>query len=268
MLGGDAALSEIGSAHVLVGSTALLLASIASYLGVADRTQLFVAGAFSGVLGIIAALLSFAGVSAEGVAAVVVSLVLAIVPTMPLLAIRLGKLPMPVLPKSAEELLKDEQMPPRSKVYAAVVRSDELLTGMLLGAALVSVLGEIVLLRAGDATASVLVALVAAASLLRARLFPTVRQRVPLLVIGLTGVVALALGSVLLDASTRLTVVAPLLLVAAGLVAASGLAYSRREPSPYLGRIADILDVLLVIAVVPVACGVLGLYGYVRGLGG
>jgi len=268
VLGGDAALSELGPAHVLVGSSALLLASIASYLGVADRTQLFVAGAFSGVLGICGALLAFAAVSAAGVAAVLVSVVLAVVPTLPLLAIRLGKLPMPALPTSAEDLLKDQPMPPRSKVYAAVVRSDELLTGMLLGAALVSVVGEIVLLRAGDATASVLVALVAAASLLRARLFPTVRQRVPLLVIGLTGVTALAIGSILLDASTRIAVVAPVLLVAAGLVGAAGLAYSRRTPSPYLGRIADILDVLLVLAVVPVACGVLGLYGYVRGLGG
>jgi len=202
------------------------------------------------------------------VAAVLVSLVLAVVPTLPLLAIRLGKLPMPALPVSAEDLLKDEPTPPRSMVYAAVVRSDELLTGMLLGAALVSIVGELVLIRSADATASVLVALVAGASLLRARLFPTVRQRVPLLTIGLTGVIVLALGSMLLDAATRLAVVAPVLLVAAGLVAAAGLAYSRRAPSPYLGRIADILDVVLVIAVVPVACGVLGLYGYVRGLGG
>ncbi len=268
VIGGDTALTDFGAAHLLVGSAVLLLASIGSYLGVADRTQLFVAGAFTAALGIAGALLAFSGVSSAGVAAVLVSLVLAVVPTLPLLAIRLGKLPMPALPTTAEDLLKDEPTPPRSTVYAAVVRSDELLTGMLLGAALVSIVGELVLIRSGDATASVLVALVAGASLLRARLFPTVRQRVPLLTIGLAGVILLALGSMLLDASTRLAVVAPVLLVAAGLVAAAGLAYSRRAPSPYLGRIADILDVVLVIAVVPVACGVLGLYGYVRGLGG
>ena len=34
------------------------------------------------------------------------------------------------------------------------------------------------------------------------------------------------------------------------------------------GRYAEILEVLLVLAIVPVTCSVLGLYGYVRGLYG
>ncbi|MGH3745925.1 MAG: type VII secretion integral membrane protein EccD, partial [Micromonosporaceae bacterium] len=46
------------------------------------------------------------------------------------------------------------------------------------------------------------------------------------------------------------------------------LTYSKRPPSPYFGRFADIFDVLLVVAVVPVACAVLDLYSYARGLGG
>jgi len=47
---------------------------------------------------------------------------------------------------------------------------------------------------------------------------------------------------------------------------AAGATYSRRPPSPYLGRAADVLDTLMVVAVVPVACAVLGLYGRARGL--
>jgi hypothetical protein len=49
---------------------------------------------------------------------------------------------------------------------------------------------------------------------------------------------------------------------------AAGVAYSTRAPSPRLGRYADLLDILLIVAVVPIACAVLGLYGYARGLAG
>ena len=51
-------------------------------------------------------------------------------------------------------------------------------------------------------------------------------------------------------------------------VAGAGVRFSLRPPSPYLGRGADLLDVLCVISVVPLGCAVLGLYGAVRGLGG
>jgi hypothetical protein len=66
----------------------------------------------------------------------------------------------------------------------------------------------------------------------------------------------------------RLAAAVPALLAGAALVTVAALAYSRRPPSPYLGRLADVFDALLVLAVVPVACAVLGLYGYVRGLDG
>jgi hypothetical protein len=52
------------------------------------------------------------------------------------------------------------------------------------------------------------------------------------------------------------------------LALAAGLTYRRRPPSPRLGRWADIFDVLLTLAVVPLAADVFGLYTYVRGLGG
>ena len=47
-----------------------------------------------------------------------------------------------------------------------------------------------------------------------------------------------------------------------------GLRYAVRPPSPYLGRAAEILEVLLMLALIPVVCGVLGLYGLLRGWGG
>ena len=49
-------------------------------------------------------------------------------------------------------------------------------------------------------------------------------------------------------------------------VLAAGLLYSRRPPSPYVGRFADIVDVLLLVSLLPVACLLTGFYGYVQGL--
>ncbi len=48
----------------------------------------------------------------------------------------------------------------------------------------------------------------------------------------------------------------------------AGTARRRREPSPYLGRLADIVDVVAVLALAPVACAVLDLYTWVRALAG
>ncbi|MBQ1015379.1 type VII secretion integral membrane protein EccD, partial [Micromonospora sp. M51] len=47
---------------------------------------------------------------------------------------------------------------------------------------------------------------------------------------------------------------------------ASGTGYARRPVSPYVGRVADLTDTALVVAVVPIACAVLDLYDRARGL--
>jgi hypothetical protein len=64
------------------------------------------------------------------------------------------------------------------------------------------------------------------------------------------------------DAAMLLAVSVIGLLLALVTVAA-GATYSRRPPSPYLGRAADLLDTLVVLSVIPVACAVVGLYSAV-----
>lgn len=265
---GPATLGEVGAAELLLASSTLVLAGVGVLIGVGDRLQWPVAAIVTGLGGVLGASLSYAGTTPGGAAAVVVSLAVALVPAVPLLAMRLGKLPMPALPTTVEDLLRDEKMPSRATVYGLVVRSDELLTGMLLGASVVSSVCLVFLVLEGGNSQLALVAIVSAASLLRARLFPTVRQRVPLLALGLAGLSTLALGSALYDPVLSVPVLVPVMLVVAAVVVTAGLVYSRRNPTPYFGRVADILDVLLVIAVVPVTCGTLGLYDWVRGLGG
>jgi hypothetical protein len=81
-----------------------------------------------------------------------------------------------------------------------------------------------------------------------------------------TGFGLLALATALAgDTRTRLLVLLGLV-ATAGVVLVAGLRFSRRSPSPYLGRAADILDVLAIMALIPLTCSVIGLFGAIQGL--
>jgi hypothetical protein len=66
--------------------------------------------------------------------------------------------------------------------------------------------------------------------------------------------------------TARMLIWLVMITIVTGLVLAAGLAYSRSSPSPYMGRIGDILDVVAIMALLPLACGVIGLYQSLQGL--
>jgi hypothetical protein len=69
--------------------------------------------------------------------------------------------------------------------------------------------------------------------------------------------------------ATRLIGVALAFIAVVALLGTAATAHRRRGGgSPYLGRLADILDITTVVALAPVACAVLDLYSWVRGLAG
>ncbi|MCM4077408.1 type VII secretion integral membrane protein EccD [Paractinoplanes hotanensis] len=263
----------LGGSELLAGSVALLLVAALGAIGVAAQQRLFTAGAVAGLFGALTALVSMV-TTAAGSAAVLISILVCGIGALPLLAIRFGKMPTPpvTLPTGAEAaegfttastssaLDAARERPDRATVFAAVTRTEELLAGMLLGHAVLAVGAFAVLAVAGTLSARILIAVSAAALLLRSRLFITLRQRVPLVVGGLAGVAAL--GADLLrgsDATMRLGVTSAALVLALITVVA-GATYSRKPPSPYLGRAADLFDTLVVVSVIPVACAVVGLY--------
>jgi type VII secretion integral membrane protein EccD len=269
LFAGDRGLFDLGAPHLLGAGSALLLAAMVALLGVVDRAPLFVGAATVAVFSVIGGWLTtlevFEGYEA---AAIIAGLGLAFSPILAPLSIRLARVPMPVLPKVAADLLRDDPQPPRSSVYAAVLRADGLLTGMVGGLAVVVVPCQVLLITSGSEAGLILVTILTVGFLLRARLYPIVRQRVPLLVAGLAGAVCLGLGPLMTERAELLSVAGPVLLAVGVLAALLGVVHSTREPSPYLGRYAEILEVVLVLAIVPVLCSVLGLYGYARGLAG
>ncbi len=217
--------------------------------------RLFVAGAVVGGAGLIGAVANV-WLSPAGSAALVLTVLVTGLLAVPLAAVRLGKLPVPV-PTPVLVGTPEPERPDRERVFAAVIRADELLTGALTGVALGALLADVLLVRAGTA-GPVLVAVAAGALLLRARVFLAVRQRLPLLLAGAGGIVLLLAAAPL---SSRVAVpVAGLLILAALVLVLAGATYRRHAPGPYLGRAADILDALCVVSVIPAACAVLGLY--------
>lgn len=239
--------------RLLVGAVAVVLAATTAIVLVGHGLRIFVAAATAGLLGAFAALLGYR-VTSGGAAAIVLCILLIGAAGVPVLAIRFGNLPMPVLVGDQPE------RPDRAKVYAAVVRTDEILTGLLSGLAVASAGCALVLAGSGGIAGTLLVAVASVGLLVRSRLFVTVRQRLPLLAAGTGGLAALAVRG-----PDRPEVLAALL--AGALVAAvAGMRYHGRRPGPYLGRAADLLDALCVVSVLPIAVDVLGLYGRVRGL--
>jgi type VII secretion integral membrane protein EccD len=174
---------------------------------------------------------------------------------------------MPELPERPEEMLEDRPSPRRSVVFAAASRSHQLLNGLLLAASVVTVVCTVILLAQPSRWAVLLAGAGCATLLLRARLFPTPRQRVPMLVGGALSAGLLLQAAVVDDAPTaRMLTWLVIVTVVAGFVLAAGLAYSRTSPTPYMGRISDILDVVAIMALLPLACGVIGMYQSLQGI--
>ncbi|MFE9207263.1 type VII secretion integral membrane protein EccD [Micromonospora sp. NPDC007230] len=269
LLGGRLPLSAFGAPQLLSGCALLLLVAVVGHLGVVDRAALFVGAATAALLvGTAAWAVSTAVVDTTGAAAVLASLMLLFSPLFGPLATRLGRVPMPVLPRTAADLVRDDPQPPRHAVYAAVLRADGLLTGLLGGAGMAAGLAQALLAtRAGTAVTILLVVLTLGFGV-RARLYPALRHRLPLLLAGLSGATALAAGPLMSDPTRLAWIVLPALGVAGALALVTGLVFSRRAPNAFLGRYAELAELLLVLACVPVLCAVLRLYGLVRGLGG
>ena len=238
----------LGEPQVLVGSTALMLVAVVGGVGVPAATRLFAAGVTVGVTSAAGALLTF-HLPVTGAAAVTLSVLVCGIGALPWLAIRIGRLPVP-----------PEVVGGPAHVSSAVRRTESLLSGMLLGHAVAALLAVVVLVAAGGTQGRLLALVCASSLLLRARQFVTVAHRVPLLGAGTAGLAVLAVSTL-----AGAPAVAALVTLGLGVVVASAR-YAVRLPSPYLGRAVDIVDTLLVVSVVPLACAVLDLYASVRDL--
>jgi type VII secretion integral membrane protein EccD len=269
VLGGNGSVAALGAPHVLVASQVLLLLSVAGYFGVVRFGRLFGAGILAGLAGTGSAVVALTPLTGAQSAAIAVAGVLIVMPALPLLSVRMAKVPTPAVPRGAGEMLTAADPARQQAVPGRVATTTDLLTGGLIGSGAVVAGAVAVLAHSGGGSALWLAAAGTACLLLRARLFLTRRHRLALLGAGGFGAVGLAVGLVrVAPAGVRLGVLLPGLILVGLVCAAAGLRYSAVRPSPYLGRWAAALDVALTLASAPLAASVLGLYHVMRGLGG
>jgi type VII secretion integral membrane protein EccD len=264
----DDPLPRLGAPHVLAGSALLTASGILGYLGTAEHGRLFVAGILTGVAGVVGAGIAFTSYDAPEAAGLLCAAALLASPLLPAMSVRIGRIALPDLPRTPDDLARDDPLPDRRSVLAATARADETLTGLLFGSALVTGGCVVILIRSAETSTVLLAAVVSFAFLLRARFYVAVRHRTPLLATGVIGAAALGVAPVLATGPDRALMVVPLALVVTVIAVAAGLVYSRRLVAPRLGRFADVLDVLLTLAVVPLLCAVIGLFTFMRGMFG
>src|SRR5690606_21144321 len=160
-LGGALVVTD-GPARLLVGSAAALLAATLGAIGVASTRWVFVAGATAGLHGAFGALLAFT-LPPEGAAAVVLVVLAGGLGALPLLAVRLGRRPMPPVPAPpapGAQTQPTAERPDRSAVLAAVRRTSDILTGLLAGHALATAGAGALLVREESVAGPLLVAVV------------------------------------------------------------------------------------------------------------
>lgn len=268
----SASLSHLGTSQVLTGLAAVVLLTAIGGAAAADGLPIFFGVGGAALLGVIAAAVTL-GVNfhggAAGPAAVTVAVALALTPLIPMITFRMARVTLPAVPRNAEDLRRDSLMVDGEKVLGRAAVADRFVTGIVCGLGLLATAAEVALAVGGGTPARVMSAAVACVLLLRARVFRGRAQRLWLLLPGYGGLALLAASASLNDGqqAVLLLTLAPLL-AGAALVMGVGMWLPAHRPSPFWGRAADIIDMLLIVSLIPLALGVAGVFSYVRGLAG
>ncbi|MFC9976315.1 type VII secretion integral membrane protein EccD [Spirillospora sp. NPDC127200] len=262
-------LPDLGAPHLMTAFGAVTLAAVAAAFAIIEGLPAFLGVGLTALVGTLAVLSVQAfGFAPHGVAALVASLCLALTALIPSLAFRLARLPLPPVPENADEL-RNSQTFDGPSLLRRTREADRFTTALVAGVGLVGLGAQFSLVTARGwlpVTMSLCLGLVL---ILRARVFHGRPQRLWMLGAGLGGFALLGLSRVvtLPPAETVPIVIVPLLLTVA-LTLALALRLPAHKPSPFWGRAGDILDLVLIISLFPLAMGLLNLYTWLRGLSG
>ena len=265
---GSSELLDIGAPQLLLGAAAATILATTAALAIGSRRVPFAAVITGSVLLFVAvvccAIFDLPPVSG---AAIVAGLTLALMPLVPGGALRLARFELEPLPSTAEGVDTDHGAVDAPAIRQRTRQAVGYVTALIQGLTWPGFLACVILAFSRDVTAQVLAGTVAVGLILRARLFVTIGQRLPLLISGIGAVAALLIALMSqFDGSTLLIAVAASALIATACCLL--LAGRRRRVSPTMTRAAEVIDLSIAVAVVPLIAGVLGLFGFIRGLGG
>jgi type VII secretion integral membrane protein EccD len=264
-------LIHMGAPHLLAAFAATTVVAVFAAFGVADGLPPFVGVAFAGFIGTVAAGVTFAfhGLEPAGVAAAAVVIVIAFSALIPTASFRLARVPLPAIPTNAEELRSETTVIDGKALLRRATIADRFATGLVAGVALVAAVALVFLAFAPGKSGPIMAAVLCASLLLRARIFRGRTQRSWMLVVGLGGLALLDIGLAMRGTPVQnLALVLPLVLAVAAIALTMGMWLPQNRPSPFWGRAGDIIDMLVIIALIPLTLAVLDVYPKVRGLGG
>ena len=268
LLAGGRTWHSLAAPHVLTGATALVAFAAIATVATGEATGLFVGASGAGLALVVGASICLVfGVPAAAAGAVLAAIVFGLLPALPMFAYRLARLPIPSVPSRPEELKADVETVDGLQILARSDRAEEILTGLIGTVCLVLVGAELTLATGGGPAGLLLCTVLALLLLLRARPLSGRRQRLSLLIAG-TGGLALA-SAAFAAASTpvvRVAVIPAILLLIAIVALVYGLAVTGRRISPVWGRLLDIGEIVLIVAVVPLAAWVSGAYEWIRAI--
>ncbi|MER6913308.1 type VII secretion integral membrane protein EccD [Streptomyces sp. NPDC000594] len=262
--GGPDAAQVLGAGAAALTVTVVAMAAVACWLP-AFAAALAVACALT--LGGLLALT--AGLARGEAAAVVLVVALVLNATVPMTAFRLADLRLPLLPTTGEELQDQIEPVDADRVLTRAAVADDYMTALFVAVGVVCGASLAALEPADGWAPATLYGLGCATLLLRARALSGTGQRLALLI---PAVLALMVsGTALADSLPpvlRPAVAVPVLLVVTVLLLAAARVLPGRRLVPYWGRAAEICELLIGLAVLPVLLAVLGAYGWALDLFG
>lgn len=266
---GTIPLAQIGAAHVLSAFGATALAAVLAAVASAELS-LYSGVVLASLLAVVAAWIGSAfGIGFAASALVVAVLALALTPLIPSVSFRLARMALPQVPRDAGDLRRDTLAIDGAKVFDRTASADRFVTGAVSGIGLVGAAAAGALAFTRSWLGLSVCAVLACVLLLRSRLFRGLGQRLWLLVPGFGGLLLLAVGEMHGSSQAQhLALALGPLAVGVTAVVCVGLWLPGHRPSPIWGRVADVADTALIVSLIPLALGVAGVFGKVRGLGG
>jgi ESX secretion system protein EccD len=269
-LAGGHGLTHLGAVQLLPAFGAATLAAVIAAVA-SGEVPLFAGLASAALFGVLAAGAerAFGGLGRAGAAALAAAVALALTPLIPALAFGMSRMTLPAVPRHADDLRADSLTVDGAEVLGKTATADDFVTGAVAGSALVGAVAEGVLAFGHTVLSVITCAALACVLLLRSRVFRGLAQRLWLLIPGYGGLILLAVASAGSLAGTRSLAVALVpLLAGASIVIEVGMWLPGHRTSPFWGRAADIADTLLIVSLFPLALGVAGVFGHIRGLVG
>lgn len=197
------------------------------------------------------------------VAIVAAAAALGAITLLPWLAVRLARLPMPIIPTNPDQLRDASLGVDFAAVGARAAVAAEYLDGMTIGCAVIAAAGAAVALSAGSSFAVLFGAVMVAALLLRVRSVSSRLARLGLVLTGLASAVV-GLAGAALAAPDQTVPLAGTVLVLTGIAVLVSVFVPRRPLSPMTGRSIDIAENIVLVSVLPLALGAIDLYSTVR----